>query len=87
MKIINKYHKNQIIFFVNKCKLLIRPTTNSENKIGIMNRGNSCYINSIIQNLIHIPIFLRESLKNIEEIKTMPMSISYKFLNIYENLL
>lgn len=48
MKIINKYHKNQIIFFVNKCKLLIRPTTNSENKIGIMNRGNSCYINSII---------------------------------------
>ena len=41
MKIINKYHKNQIIFLVNECKLLIRPTTNSENMgIGDWGLGN-----------------------------------------------
>ena len=65
----------------------IKQQINNENLIGIINIGNSCYINSIIQVLIHTPIFINEFLNNKEEIKKMPITTSYNFLQIYDNII
>ena len=65
----------------------IKQQINNENLIGINNIGNSCYINSIIQVLIHTPIFINEFLNNKEEIKKMPITTSYNFLQIYDNII
>lgn len=58
----------------------------SETQIGIINIGNTCFINSILQILFHTPIFLDEFLKHTKEIKKMPMTVCYNLLKIYENL-
>ena len=65
----------------------LKDEIKNENLIGIINIGNSCYINSIIQTLIHSPIFIDEFLNNREDIKKMPMSTSYNFLHIYDNII
>ena len=44
--------------------------------------GASCYINSCIQILIHLEIFMKALNTKIEDIKNKKLSISYKFYNV-----
>ena len=67
-------------------EIIIKKLTDNESQIRIINIGNSCYINSIIQILLHTPIFIEEFIMLIEEIKKMPMPTSYNFLQIYHNI-
>ena len=67
-------------------EIIIKKLTDNESQIRIINIGNSCYINSIIQILLHTLIFIEEFIMLIEEIKKMPMPTSYNFLQIYHNI-
>ena len=67
-------------------EIIFKKLPDNENQIGIINIGNSCYINSIIQILLHTPIFIDEFIIHKEQIKKMPMSTSYNFLQIYDNI-
>ena len=57
-------------------EIIFKKLPDNENQIGIINIGNSCYINSIIQILLHTPIFIDEFIIHKEQIKKMPMSTS-----------
>ena len=65
----------------------LKDEIKNDNLIGIINIGNSFYINSIIQTLIHSPIFIDEFLNNRDDIRKMPISTSYNFLHIYDNII
>ena len=53
---------------VQKNALLIEYPLNTEMKIGISNYSNTCYINSIIQILMHNKLFIRELMNKKAEI-------------------
>ena len=49
-------------------------------KIGIENISNSCFINSSIQVLIHIPLFIDKFIESLKRLEFSINSISY---NLY----
>ena len=67
--------------------LLFKTIFNKEKQIGFINIGNTCYINSIIQILIHNKEFTIEFINYIDKIRNNQLSISHKLLNIYEMIL
>ena len=67
--------------------LLFKTIFNKEKQIGFINIGNTCYINSIIQILIHNKEFTIEFINYVDKIRNNQLSISYKLLNIYEMIL
>ena len=52
------------------------------NHTSIINIKNNCYINVVLQNLLHISIFIKEFLLKIENISDKENSVSYKFFQI-----
>ena len=86
-KIENKEENEEIINLLNTENInKLNAPYNLENiiskKIGIKNMGASCYINSCIQILIHLKLFMKEMNNKIDIIKNKKLSISYKFYNI-----
>ena len=68
----------------------IMLTSIKNNLLGIINIDNSCYINSIIQILLHCDIFLKHFQEKHNIIIKKPYSLIYLFyellLNIYINI-
>ena len=60
---INKKRKHIESDKINKCRFIMNNNYIESEKIGFTNIGNSCYMNSILQILLHIPNFV-ENLKN-----------------------
>ena len=56
-------------------------------KIGIINIGASCFINSIVQVLIHCRPFIENIIKKIHILKERKLSIAYKLFQIFEEIL
>lgn len=50
------------------------------------NIGNTCFINSSLQILIHTPIFIQNFLKDISEIKPSTDTVAYQFYIFIMNL-
>ena len=95
----NNYHNNNNINTLNRPKTPILPLNDSSlvgsissSLTGLMNLGNTCYINTSLQNLIHCTPFIARFLEvsnNILQKKTHPTPISEAFyellLQIYDN--
>ena len=56
-------------------------------KVGFMNIGASCFINSIVQILIHCKPFIESITKNINILKNLKLSITFKLFQIIEQIL
>ena len=95
----NNYHNNNNINTLNRPKTPILPLNDSSivgsissSLTGLMNLGNTCYINTSLQNLIHCTPFIARFLEvsnNIMQKKAHPTPISEAFyellLQIYDN--
>ena len=74
-------------------EILKRPLTPEDFKtiyltgIGMMNLGNTCFINSTLQVLIHCKLFITYFLRKFDNINKESTPISYEFLLICINML
>ena len=95
----NNYHNNNNSNTISRAKTPVLPLHDSSlvgsiasSLTGLMNLGNTCYINTSLQNLIHCTPFIAKFLEvsnNILERKTNSTPISEAFyellLQIYDN--
>lgn len=66
----------------NEKKTEINITSIIDSHIGILNIKNNCFINAVLQILIHNAYFINKFLNNINKIKDKDNSISYKLYQI-----
>lgn len=53
---------------------------------GLKNLGNTCFLNSSLQIIIHSPIFIEKFLEDISKIKPNDNSMAYEFFNFIMNI-
>ena len=57
------------------------------NKIfGFRNLGNTCFLNSSLQILIHSPLFIRAFLEDLKKLKPSNNTLVYEFFNLIMNI-
>ena len=57
------------------------------NKIfGFKNLGNTCFLNSSLQILIHSPLFIRAFLEDLKKLKPSNNTLVYEFFNLIMNI-
>ena len=82
--------EEEINYNCSDIKSIMELTQSITTKVfGLENIGNTCFINSSLQILIHTPIFIRNFLKDISEIKPSNDTVAYQFyifiMNIYNS--
>ena len=93
----NKYIKNQVNlnnnYLKNKTEVLTKKDSNDINidkilnsKLGIYNNGNTCFINSILQILIHSNIFIKEFILYKSKYIYNNNTLSYHFYNLLNEI-
>ena len=72
-----------------KINIIFDPTKIITSKVGLQNLGNTCYMNSCLQILIHCPLFIYKFIESAPEFfknGIRPTPISYRFYELLLNI-